>query len=152
MGLDMYLSARRNVSNFNFRKGEKETNEKIREALGLSDWDSEDASVDVSLTVVYWRKANHIHRWFVEKVQGGQDDCKEAWVNPDDLVRLRDICTEVLEKRDPSLLPTQSGFFFGPTDVDEWYWNEVEWTRAILTKIVEDPRFKGYEFYYQSSW
>lgn len=22
----------------------------------------------------YWRKANHIHKWFVDKVQGGDDD------------------------------------------------------------------------------
>ena len=24
----------------------------------------------------YWRKANQIHKWFVDNVQGGIDDCR----------------------------------------------------------------------------
>ena len=28
----------------------------------------------------YWRKANAIHRWFVENVQKGEDDCRDYYV------------------------------------------------------------------------
>ena len=45
----------------------------------------------------YWRKANHIHRWFVENVQDGEDDCGEYYVERDKLQELLDICNEILK-------------------------------------------------------
>jgi hypothetical protein len=48
-----------------------------------------------------------------------------------------------------SLLPSASGFFFGATDYDEWYYNDI--TNTI--KILEDAlQSKGGEIYYSSSW
>ena len=41
-----------------------------------------------------------------------------------------------------------SGFFFGGTDYDEWYYNDIENTIKILESALED----GDEFYYSSSW
>jgi hypothetical protein len=67
-------------------------------------------------------------------------------------MRLRDTCKESLEKRDPSLLPPQSGFFFGPTDVDEYYWEDIEFTQNLLDRALSDQGLIGCEFYYQSSW
>ena len=31
---------------------------------------------DISEEVMCWRKANHIHKWFVDNVQEGVDDCR----------------------------------------------------------------------------
>ena len=45
--------------------------------------------------VAYWRKANQIHNWFVENVQGGNDNCEEYYVSRDQLQDLLDICLEV---------------------------------------------------------
>ena len=42
--------------------------------------------------VMYWRKANAIHKWFVDNVQGGEDDCREYPVSNDQLIELRDTC------------------------------------------------------------
>ena len=36
----------------------------------------------------YWRKANHIHRWFVLNVQNNEDDCKEHDVTLEQLYGL----------------------------------------------------------------
>lgn len=47
--------------------------------------------------VMYWRKANHIHNWFVENVQDGIDDCATHYVSPDDLKALLDACERVIE-------------------------------------------------------
>jgi hypothetical protein len=85
-------------------------------------------------------------------MQHGKDECQEVWVDRVGLEKLRDTCAQALEKRDPSLLPPQSGFFFGSTDVDEWYWEDVERTRDLLDRILADERLKNWEFYYQSSW
>lgn len=47
--------------------------------------------------VGYWRKANAIHRWFVENVQNDVDDCGRYEVSKEQLETLLEICNEVLE-------------------------------------------------------
>jgi hypothetical protein len=47
--------------------------------------------------VMYWRKANHIHGWFVDHVQDGNDDCGTYSVDEGKLKQLLDICKKVLE-------------------------------------------------------
>lgn len=46
---------------------------------------------------ISWRKANQIHKWFVDNVQNGNDDCGSYDVSVETLVRLHDTCKEVLE-------------------------------------------------------
>jgi hypothetical protein len=56
--------------------------------------------------------------------------------------------------KDPStakeLLPTQDGFLFGGTDYDEWYRDDIEYTKKVLEQLfAEDP---DGQYYYSSSW
>lgn len=44
----------------------------------------------------YWRKANAIHRWLVDHVQDGRDDCGYYEVGVDQLRELLDAVNEVL--------------------------------------------------------
>ena len=46
--------------------------------------------------VMCWHKANHIHAWFVDNVQRGQDDCKPYYVDEDQLEELLNVCHEVI--------------------------------------------------------
>ncbi len=46
------------------------------------------------------------------------------------------------------LLPTQEGFFFGGTDYDEYYFQDLNDT----IKILKDVLAEGGEVYYHSSW
>ena len=47
--------------------------------------------------VGYWRKANHIHNWFVENIQNGEDDCEyHREVTKEYLEMLLSICKTVL--------------------------------------------------------
>ena len=48
------------------------------------------------------------------------------------------------------LLPTQDGFFFGNTDYDAWYLDDVKETAEMLKLILEEG--DSGSFYYQSSW
>jgi hypothetical protein len=50
------------------------------------------------------------------------------------------------------LLPTESGFFFGSTDYDQWYVMGLESTEEQLSKLLEDPQYEHCEFYYHASW
>ena len=107
-------------------------------------------------SVMYWRKANQIHKWFVENVQDGVDDCGIYVVSEEQLTELYDTAKRVLETKDPSvareLLPTTSGFFFGSTEYDQWYYEKVKETVEQLEKCLKEIYFENEIVYYTSSW
>ena len=55
-------------------------------------------SVTVKFEVAYWRKANHIHKWFVENVQDGKDDCGDYYVSVEQLGDLLVLCKQVVKE------------------------------------------------------
>jgi hypothetical protein len=101
--------------------------------------------------VGYWRKANAIHQWFVEEhVQDGVDDCKSYYVSEENLQLLLNLVNSVLGDKEMArvLLPTQSGFFFGNTEYDERYFEDMENTKEILENALKENG----DFYYEASW
>ena len=94
--------------------------------------------------VGYWRKANAIHGWFVKNVQAGQDDCDEYPVRIRQLKELLDTVNKTIEayRRDPKscaeILPVTEGFFFGDYEYDEWYLEDLEETKVILTEALTE--------------
>lgn len=151
MGLDQYLTARTYVSAV-FDK-DKETLEKLKDVLNLKDGDySTEFGFGVDIPLMYWRKANQIHAWFVENVQGGEDDCKDYELDTEQLTELRDLCRQVLDNNElaEELLPVSAGFFFGSYEYDEYYFAQLQETHDTLTKIIEaNPN--SY-FTYRASW
>ena len=156
MGLDMYLSAKRYLSH-HFNDGDAEKQEAIQklfpELAGKSGrWGDASPVKEVSVEAGYWRKANQIHDWFVREVQGGEDNCAPYYVSREQLLELKKLCEEVLKnrKRASELLPTASGFFFGGTDYDDWYFSDLEATIRILDDALSLP--ESWDFEYRSSW
>ena len=160
MGLDMYLEARRFVSGYS-HSGEEERNlfDDLAKTIGMENVHDE-RYITVNVNVAYWRKANAIHEWFVKNVQDGEDDCKSYYVPREKLQELHDICMKVVRAGTAEvateLLPTASGFFFGDTDYDEYYFESIDWTAKrlaeILRSIPEKSGMSGVDFYYSSSW
>jgi len=107
---------------------------------------------DITESVGYWRKANQIHQWFVEQVQDGEDDCGDYYVDNDKLKELLVLCEYVLKDHDkaPELLPSASGFFFGGTEYNTDYFEDLEYTAKTLKTILEEDPDGNY--YYHSSW
>lgn len=103
--------------------------------------------------VANWRKANQIHRWFVKNVQNGLDDCKSYEVNIGSLMVLRNLCEMVLLKKYKAcdILPTQEGFFFGSTEYDDLYFEQIKKTKEQLDSIIEKHK-DIYKYVYSSSW
>ena len=106
--------------------------------------------------VAYWRKSNAIHNWFITYESDGEDEsCKPINVTRDSLIALRDTCVKVLELHTQDaaeeFLPPVGGFFFGSTEIDEWYWKDVEETAEKLTVIIdqstEDQMFEYYAWW-----
>ena len=105
--------------------------------------------------VGYWRKANAIHGWFVDNVQGGIDDCryhKEVTVSK--FQALLYACNKVLNNHDlaKELLPVRGGLFFGSYEYDEDYFSNLEETVNIITQIFNTTDFDAEMIYYRSSW
>ena len=46
--------------------------------------------------VMYWRKANHIHGWFVDNVLEGDDDCRDTEVSREQIRELLRVCRTVI--------------------------------------------------------
>jgi hypothetical protein len=106
----------------------------------------------VEVCVGYWRKSNQIHQWFVDNCQGGVDDCREAHVSREQLVELRNLCEQVLlaPATASKALPTTSGFFFGSTEYDEYYFSDLKDTIKIIDRALSVPQ--EWDFTYSSSW
>src|SRR5690606_5310232 len=97
MGLDMYAARRFYTKQWDHQKPEERYTVQI--ALGgkpIPGIKPELISV-VDEEVMYWRKANHIHGWFVDNVQNGQDDCQQYEVDEYMLFELLSVCEKVIE-------------------------------------------------------
>ena len=171
MGLDMYLKSMPKLQGYSFEKL-VELDDKLREC----EFDSLNSMkgiipyvkkvgkyitwYSISEQIAYWRKANHIHRWFVNIVQGGEDECNPYEVTKEHIIMLLNDVKTVLEAKDKEdgisvaqeVLPTQSGFFFGSTEYTEWYYQVLEETKTILEKILETFDFENNYLFYISSW
>ena len=149
MGLDMYLNKRTYVQ---YWEHNGDDNYEVTVTKGGKPTKINPKKVKYIIEEAgYWRKQNQIHRWFEENVQEGIDNCGEYYVSKDDLETLLELCKKVQADNSlaDSLLPSASGFFFGGTDYDEWYYNGIDNTIQILEEALEDERG---EFYYSSSW
>lgn len=162
MGLDMYLSVKKYESRFDNNKPiEKDFYPKEFEELQEMIFNHNFCSKYTTCQIGYWRKANAIHKWFVENCFTGdyEDYHGEAIdVSYDKLIELRDLCKQVLEDHDKAyeLLPTQDGFFFGSTEYSEWYFGDLEYTIDLIDAIERmytnvSPNY-NYSFEYDASW
>ena len=158
MGLDQYLWKSKRIDVYDFKKDEfMAKNIKVKVDVEFADGEVktkeyvlENPQHDghIYFPVAYWRKANEIHKWFVD-LNDGVDDCKQIHINGSQILSLLDICKQILadHSKAKELLPTQSGFFFGSTDYDEWYYEDLEKTVKMLGDTKEED-----EFIYQASW
>ncbi len=155
MGLDMYLYRREYLSNYSWINDEKEKAafEIISNAIGIEAC-KDSPHINLEVCVAYWRKANAIHKWFCD-LDGGKDECQNIYVTRKNLVELRDLCASVISQPAMAMdvLPPQEGFFFGPSDVDEWYFEDMKDTINQIEKILESvPEDSWIDFIYRASW
>lgn len=119
-----------------------------------------DDKIAVHITAIYWRKANAIHAWFVDNCQGGIDECQRSEVHPEQLAQLRSVCGDALTAYNSGdrvkageILTPRSGFFFGSTDVDDWWAEDVQRTISEIDRVLRlAAATGGCTFWYQSSW
>jgi len=161
MGLDSYLYAKKYMSTFKRDENAPDSPEVIQakqilelypELANVNPDKDCHAGVEVQINVGYWRKANHIHQWFVDNVQGGEDNCQTSYVDEEALALLLDTCKEVMadNSKAADLLPTASGCFFGNTEYGEGYFDDVKYTITMIENLLK-VKDRG-DVYYQASW
>lgn len=184
MGLDQYLYRETYVKNWNFMKPEELHEITIKRGGVVREDIKPERISGITEQVAYWRKANQIHKWFVDNVQDGKDDCGRYRVSAEQLTKLVDACKQVLNAAElvdgkvcvghqlsqgewtpmledgkvlvasaaaiaADLLPPQSGFFFGSTDFDGYYIDDLRRTVEMLEPLLKDDES---DYYYRSSW
>jgi len=156
MGLDMYLSKKTYVKQWDHIPKEEQFEVTVKRNGKVFDQIKVDRISYVEEQMMYWRKANHIHNWFVQNCQSSVDDGRSTYVSVEDLKNLYDACKKVMEFDAASapndILPTTSGFFFGSTEYDEYYYQKIKDTIEFLEKEMDsDGKFSG-DYYYEASW
>ncbi|WP_349550087.1 hypothetical protein [Leuconostoc pseudomesenteroides] len=89
-----------------------------------------------------WRKANQIRQWFVSHFDQDADAQVRISFNEETIEALIAEIEIVLKKPElaPQLMPTSDGFFFGSTDYDTYYFDELKDTLQYLNNDFEyDP-------------
>lgn len=154
MGLDMYLTKKTYIG----------AEYQHRDVTGSIEISIKDKRVTIDFNKIsyieeraaYWRKANHIHNWFVAHVQDNVDDCGEYEVTQEHLEQLLKDCTEVINGvvTQEEGLPTKSGFFFGSTEYGEYYKDAIMKTIDICNMLIPIMKESKHEvdIYYHSSW
>ena len=182
MGLDMYLNKKHYVQKWSFQ----EPHEQFEVTVTKGGKPYEAIKLErinyVEEQVMYWRKFNALHAWFVENVQGGIDECQVSYVSRVHLEELVETLKKVVASMENSpkipvsvecgwkdgekmyeeimvhadtsvaeeLFPTQAGFFFGGTEYDEYYLEQVKETLAMLeTELASED---GADYSYHASW
>lgn len=146
MGLDMYLNAKKYL--WSDDKLAETLSEKFPELNG-------NKIKHVTAELGYWRKCNQIHKWFVDNVQEGTDDCGTYDISFEQLQELLDLIDKVLADKGKAsaLLPNTTGFFFGSQDYDKYYFDDLQYTKELLEKLLNKKEsLKGWYLEYTSSW
>jgi hypothetical protein len=150
MGLDMYLYAKKFISDAEyFQQGD--TFDVIASKVNATGIHQRIIYL-LKEQVAYWRKANAIHNWFIN-LHDSEDDGSPIGLGKDNLEELQRVCAEVISnpKLAEELLPTASGFFFGSTEYDEWYFGSIQETHDIIDTILKTIPDE-WSFEYQASW
>lgn len=158
MGLDMYLYAKKTFSS---KYDTPENQNDYKHLVNMMNASNFEASkdelrfADVRVQLAYWRKANEIHNFFISECANGEDNCLPVWVSRKNLSELLRRCNLILETKDVEIakntLPTTSGFCFGGTEYDDYYFQSLEHTKDVLETILNNPQ-DDWDFEYQASW
>lgn len=163
MGLDMYFYARKTtyksfskwdnpdrVNEVNYPEDLKTFSDHIY------DRNFKSVQTETSYQIGYFRKFNALHSYIVKTFANGIDNCQDIILYKEDVEQIKKVLDDVLEanteEKAKELLPTQSGFFFGGTDYDEFYFEDVKDAADLMQSFLDNFDFEKYQLVYQASW
>lgn len=90
--------------------------------------------------IAYFRKVNFLVKFMEDYYDHIIENCEPIQIDEDCILELKWRCESVLKNRKlaDSLLPTVSGFFYGSTEYDDFYYSNVEQVLDSCKKILEE--------------
>lgn len=92
MGLDQYITIRHKSTNRSYQK--------YADHWKLSDEERAEKKCpdcpDKDFIIGKWRKSNQIHKWFVDNIQNGVDDCGRYVITRHDIIKLKELCEKII--------------------------------------------------------
>jgi hypothetical protein len=182
MGLDMYLSKRTYVKNWDHQKPKEKHRIIIRKGGKIRTDIKPERISYIQEEVGYWRKANAIHKWFVDNCQEGNDDCRFAYVEHKQLTELYENCKTILASIELVEAKITNGYTFKdgkkvpilvdgvtiknpdvakellPTEGGFFFGNTdynqwyVEYIKETIEILKDVINDDSGDYYYQSSW
>lgn len=150
MGLDIYYLKTKKRG---LKKIESKVSGELERELYDLEWHESLKTEHHATEVGYQRKANFVYAFFENSID---EDTQVAVASKDEIEELLEKCNLVLEKKSESIseetLPTQSGFFFGGIDYDDWYYDKVNDCKEICEIILRDVNFEEELVYVYFSW
>ena len=155
MGLDMYLSKKTYVKNWDFQTPEEQHKITVKKGGKLRKDIKPERITYIVEQVGYWRKFNALHNWFVDNVQDGEDDCREHYVDKSKIKELIDVLKKVKESLDKSpkvVKKVEMGWTNGEKEYGDW---EVYEDTSVVEELLPPSRgffFGSYEvdkYYYE---
>ena len=163
MGLDMYFYARKTTYK-SFSKWDEPGTDKTSYPEDLKtfsdyiyDRNFKSVHTEIRYQIGYFRKFNALHSYIVKTFANGVDDCQDIILYKEDVEQIKKVLDDVLNahqqvEKAKELLPTQSGFFFGGTDYDEYYFEEAKVAADLMQSFLDNFDFDKYQLIYEASW
>ena len=164
MGLDMYFFAKKTTYK-SFSKWDNsdrvdETNypEDLKTFSDyIYDRNFKSVQTETRYQIGYFRKFNALHSYIVKTFANGIDNCQDIYLYKEDVEQIKKVLDDVLNahqrvEKAKEPLPTQSGFFFGGTDYDEYYFEDVKDAADLMQSFLCNFDFDTYELVYRASW
>lgn len=105
-----------------------------------------------SEVVVQWRKENHLQNWFIHNTD--YDENTQMPSSPFGIDKIKELLADlkkVNKDNASSVMPTLSGFFYGSTNYDSWYFDSIKEQIAQLEVLIanhEEGDTYQYETWY----
>ena len=164
MGLDMYFFARKTTYKSFSKWDEPDRANEVNYPEDLKtfsdyiyDRNFKSVQTETIYQIGYFRKFNALHGYIVKTFANGIDNCQAILLHKEDVEQIKKVLDDVLNahqqvEKAKEILPTQSGFFFGETDYDEFYFNEAKVAADLMQSFLDNFDFENYQLVYQASW
>ena len=135
--INAYERLRKSVSKFFDYEWYTKDLDNVCDTKSVKIWYGSHISCVSPIEDIYYRKVNFVYRFFNERSHFESECC---WVTKEMAEELVNKCDEVINNKDKAseILPTTSGFFFGSTNYDNWYLDDVKSVRRDFKKLLEN--------------